>query len=513
MLESAYFPSLETKVLVFKGEILKTLQVIVNRRQNLQTQEMLILYKKQLNDPLTDHELKIQFISILQKLDWNVSVFHTEKVYDFFGTEHECQKETVYHMDLYLLDLLFEVSGGKNREMHKKALNVFLDDLNIRTLLGKELRKCEFLFTDEESLLYKNILLLFIKLHTTVSLLTQEHIEDPDSAKVADYIKKSTLIVKECISMQKSTKNKVLFQNLLYHSGIYTLFIKILKLKYFKTIEPLFKVTILILRLFCKKNKRNQKILLGLIKNIIELLPLMNLTEFLSEILSSCRTHEKGLKVLSKVLSLIDSQGCSIDYICFLRGYLKDSQNNVIESMQMDIMKSIFNSKGIKNVAENETYDIFLPNCYIESLVLNNKQFAVHIELIKTIIACSIKNSFGILQGRKLIPINILKQCILKPGVPYLPKQVYFRYIQLIYLSRIEGELEPDININVLDDILKTVYLQDLLKFKNYLNPIIDLAKDGKFKTILKNSRIIQKPKQGEQEIIDYWNYLSQKST
>lgn len=511
LLEGDYYPSLENKFEKLQEQILDTLKVVLIRRQNLHIQEMLEVFKKEIAFPMIDSEIKIKFGEILEILDWDVSASdESAHEFDFSG---EVRKK-VYHMDLYLLELLFEVSGGKNTEIHKKALNVIISDLNMRKILGKELKKCEFIFDKAESELYQSINVLSKRMHSTVALLVQEQIESSDSIQVKDALKDSISVVKDCVDLFKTSQNKSRFQGFLHHSGIHHLFIQILYLKFTRLTSPLFKVTISILHLFCKGHKRNQKILREHVNRVIELVFEINVTELLCEILSNFRMHPVGRGALSVIFDLMDTKGCSIEFLWFLRGSLQDFDGTWIKSLQIDVVKGVFNSKGIRNVLEN-SQDAFSPQYFIDIEGPNQSKFFLHLEIIKTVIACSVNNTFGILQGRKLISVAVLKQCIHKYGMPYIGKKIYLRYLDLIYLSRIEGEVEPECNINSLDSLLRDVLIPDLHKFKSYIDPFISLAKKGLIKGVIKQNANRQKNfKLGEedQEIINYWAYLSHKS-
>ena len=287
---------------------------------------------------------------------------------------------------------------------------------------------------------------------------------------------------------------------------MYYLFIQIINLKYTPKIRPLFEATIIIMHAFSKNHGHNKKILQQCVYRFVELISELNLTQLLCEILSNHRINPIGRRALSLVFELIDDRGCTNDFLRFLRGFMLITDDNYMESLQIDIMKSVFNSKGIKAILGNENQDIFSPQFFLETEGNNQHLFVLHIEIIKVIIACSVKNSFGILQGRKLITVNSLKSAITKSDMIYFGKEAYLRYLELVYLTHINGEVEPEGSINNLDNVLIEAVLPDLMKFKDYIQPIIKLARRGVYKEILKKRIDKQQVKLSpdEEEVLNY---------
>ena len=515
-LESNYKPELENKLSLFYLEILEALDVIVNLRQNFHVLELIVLFKKNFErSSVVNDENKEKFVDILQRLDWDISVKYPETELDLLGMPYTVEKERVYNMDLYLLELLFDVSGGKNKEIHSNALRVLIQDITQRYVLSNEMRNCEFLFDEVQIDLYRNILLLVKRLQKTVTLLVQEKNETHDSSQVNEAIKDSVIIIQDCINMYKTSGNKLLFQNLLNHSGIHHLLIQILNLHLGKSYAQLFQVTIAALHLFSKKNKTNQSFLIRHLNRLLELIPQISITRLICEILADKRQDPKGELAINSIFDLINTEGFSIEYAQFLRGFLRNFDMELIKPLQIQVLKSIFQSEGIRKIMGDESLDIFAVQYFLDPALLNSVKFEFHLEVIKIVISCSIQNPFGILQGRKLMSFNSIKHCLFNPEIGYKGKQVYLKFMQLMYFCRIEGEIEYLLNINVLDQIIKEVLIPDLLKIKASHSGIIEISRKGGFALISKNNLRKKAPKLSnyEQDLIEYWTYLSQKPT
>ena len=444
-----------------------------------------------------------------------MSVKYNEQFVDDFGLSYEVEREKIYNMDIYLLELLFDVSGGKNKEIHNKALNVLIQDITLREVLSNELKHSEFLFSNSQVDLYKSLLLLGKRLQSTVTLLVQEKDEAHDSSQVGEAIKDSIVIIQDCIGMYKTSQNKVLYQNLLNHSGTHHLLIEILGLKLTRNLAQLFQVTIAALLIFVKKNKRNQEIVSTHFMRMIELIPEISITRLICEVLSDCRLESKGDVALEAIFALIDSEGFSIEYSQFLRAFLKDFNLKYIKKLQVRVMKMVFKSQGIKRIMGDETQDVFAPFYFLDPAVLASSKFALHLEILKLVISCSINNSFGILQSRKLMTFANLRNCLLKPELTYKAKLTYFKFMQLVYFSKIEVEIEPELSVNLLDQLIRDVLIPDLMKVKSsYLN-VIEISKKGAFPLINKGNVRKRNPKLSafEQDVVEFWMYLSNKAT
>lgn len=513
-IESGMNPSLENQLAVLHEEIMQTLKVITVRRQNVHVQEMLELFKEDLVNKYDIDYLENKYKSIVQKLDWNISVKYFDNVTDAIGNVTTVENEKTYHLGLYLLELLFDVSDGKNKQIHDKALSILLKDLNFTQILADDLILCEFLYDTESSEIYNNMLLLTKRLESTVALLVQEQNENSDSIQVHDAIKDSTIIIQDCIGMYKNLDEKVLFQNLMFHSGLYRLLMKILNLNYSKIMTNLFTNAIKVLFYFCKNNRRNQRIIHKLVKRIIDLIPYLSVTRLLCEAVADLREETIGEKALSVVLKRIDTEGCTIEYLRFLRGFLLDFDKKRIKTIQVRVLKAIFNSPAIKNILEDPSLDAFHPNSFFEPNQMNPEAFLMHLELMKTVIACTIENDFGIVQCRRMISPLTLRHYVTKPELSYEAREIYLKYLQLVFFSGIEGEVEPECNVNILDTILDEVFIPDVKKFKPLLQPLIEIGKKGGFNDIMrKKSHKDFTPTPKEQEVINYWSYLCHKST
>lgn len=511
ILEKDYYPSLENKLSLLRQEILQALDIILIRRQNLHVLELLRLYKENLTNLYIESALKDKFDVILKQLDWDVTVNYYEPEQGLLGVYNQ-EKSKVYFMDLYLLEMLFDVSGGKDKETHELAVNVLIKDLDMRKLLSDELLQCEILKDPNDIETYKSIVNLAIKLQIAISDLIQNLADKPDTIDNKHSVKDCCDLIQQGIIMYKLSKDKKKFQNLLYHSGIYYTLIKILYIDCNQLVIELMKNDVNMLYLYCKRNIRNQITLYKLVRRLIELIADLNVTQLLSEVLADCRDGPKGQKALALILNLIDERGFTFDCLRFLRSFLKNSNKDWIKSIQITVMKAVFNSKGLKNAMGDKVADVFAPHHFLDPNLMNNYNFLMHLELMKTIIACSVKNSFGILQGRKLISLSNLVLCLLRSTTPYEGKEVYLSYLAHIYFSRIDGEIEPEKNINILETLMEQVLIPDLSKFKTLIQPIIDIAKKGGFDPITKLHSSNYIPTNNESEVIRYWNYLSHKA-
>ncbi|CAG9330938.1 unnamed protein product [Blepharisma stoltei] len=572
-LSNDYNPSLEKKHIQVIEEVLSMLQVLVVRRENLQLYNLLRLFweyneKKNTNEELTDEDLKVRFEDTLKLLDWDVEDRSKEQEIEIINKMDEKFiqsfsyqpitniSKSVHYLDIYLLELLFDVSKSKNKEIRKRALELILNGLNSRKLLKKEMIKVEFLTDENTKDFYLKLLQRKRRLNETIKTLTQGQEESHEASDIPMYneaLKDSTVITLEFSQLFKNDTmhdyKRVKYQNLLMQSGVYNILIDILYLKHDESQRYLLRHALTTLYHFCWDNKRNQKVLFPHIHKLLDLIGIsFNVTKLIAQVLSGHTRSEIAGKVIVHIFELIETHDNEFHLLQLLRTFIIDEHRKIIPRVQIDILKGIFNSKAIRqmHMQTGNIQDFLSPHLGLDKDPVKGKlRLRYHLEVINCIIACTTDNRFGIFQGRKLIPLIQLKNIFKKENLNLYCKKAYLRYLYQVYMVGIEGGVEPAVSLNGLEDVFRDIFLHDLSLYRETADDLIRLSLLGEFDSIpckfsklnkwdtfkklvadskaeeligldseFSNRRlspeVIEPEQNPEQERIkDYWNYLS----
>lgn len=514
-LEGEYKHSLAAKLSEMLEEVMDTLGVMIIKRENLHIEDMCRVFFNQKiqelgNRPLSPRTIATNFEGVLLKLDWKIE-FHEETL----------------HLDIHLLDLLFNSDKTLNLEVRKKALELILADLNIRNTLKKELDLVEFLTSPEEIEIYVQVYSKSVALSALLKDLITFQVE----AKTYTYdrlIKETSEITAEVLEIHKSQSQNPFsskkFQSILRHTNIFEPLIAVLSLKTDPSI-PLYRNSISLLNFFAIDCVPNQELLLKYVNLLLSKINIgQGVTKLIAQVLSRNTQIRKENRVIKLIFESIDQISYEYHLLQLLRTFVYDENQKITSKMQIDILKWIFNNGTIKNMHRHQWnhYDYLCPNLEIPE-VPYKKAMKFHLEVMKCINVCIAKNRFGILQGRKLITLNNLFKKVKNKKTGPLFKKTYLKFLFDVYMDEIPGAISPIININALEEILQDVIIPDLDYASRSIEDLVKVASKGWYQNICcKNiadfkrkitARELELADGSEEEVLDFWNYLSGKQS
>lgn len=528
-LEVDYEHSLGNRLSEVYEEVMHILNIIIIRRENFHVE---YLCRKFLDDKVEDgyafrgnlkKSMENNFNSILSKLEWKIKI-----------------SQKTYYLDIYLLKLLFNADKNVNKEVRKLALELILADLNLRKNLKKELWSVEFLVTPEEQELYVKVYTKSTELYATVKAFVDSQCESKTVEN--SLLKQATMITLELLRMFKTESHsdaaRIKFQAILRHSKIFKNLIIIVQIGG-ELNKILYRNSISLLYNFAFENVENQELLLPYVDSFLDKIDIgLGITKLLAQILSKNSENRKENRAIKLIFENIDKHNYEYHLLQLLRTFLYDEERNIVNKMQTDILKLIFNNNTIKHMhLHNSYYD------YLDPQIRNNdpKGIKFHCEVMKCINLCIVSNRFGILQGRKLITLNNLYKTLKKPKVNKCFKKHYLKFLYQTYLTDIPDELERVVYIDDLQDLFRNLIIKDLQEALDTLETLVSLSSRGlycnivtrkvldfKFLTFFKliesmnpseirdEQKIEEQTKlnldtltEDEQKVLDHWNYMS----
>lgn len=401
----------------------------------------------------------------------------------------------MHHLDIYLLELLFDVSKSKNKEIRKRALDLILNGLNSRKLLKKEMLKVEFLTEENTKDFYQKLIQRKKRLNETVKTLIQYQEETREASDMPMYneaSKDATVITLEFSMLFKGETmhdyKRQKYQNLLMQCGVYEVLIKILYMKYDDSQTMLLKHALAALHHFCYNNKTNQKILFPHIHKLLDLISISyNVSKLIAQVLSGHNNTQISEKVIKYIFELLEKHEYEFHLLQLLRTFIVDEDRKIITKTQIDVLKGIFSSKIIRqmHMQTGNIQDFLSPHLGLDKDPLRSKiRLRYHLEVINCIIACTINNRFGVFQGRKLIALQNLKNTIKRENLNLYCKKAYLRYLFQVYMVSVDGGVEPAISMTSLEDLFKDIFLKDLQKYKETIYDLIKIALLGEYPPI-----------------------------
>ncbi|CAG9318629.1 unnamed protein product [Blepharisma stoltei] len=568
LLLTDYNHGLDKRFTFLKEEVLYTLQVFMLKKHNIlikRTLEIANNYFSKQDLSLADIEnfIKNEFEGLFKDLDWdsyqrtlsNTLFTGIPNTYSPDKSQVLARTENIYQLDIYLLEMLFDSSKASNKKLKKLSLELILSDLKLRKILKKECLNLELLMDNTTKNIYKFLTQRNKAIYDctrTLSLLQQEKLAKKLDNHYFETLKRITSIIIDCSMLFKREQlddyQRTKYQNMVRNCGLFETLISVLDLDFTDTHKLLFKSTIDVLALACWNNKKNQKLLLPYVDKFMTLvMQLVGAIKLLAQVLSCYREQELGQDVIRIIFDLLEKNENQYHLLQFLRTFVVNEKRELIEKLQIDILKGIFHNKSIIKMhwhAGNH-FEFLNPKTAgaNEKETMDKTRF--HIEAMKCITVCTMNNRFGILQGRKLLTLNSLKKYFRSQQSNLYCKKAYLRFLFQVYMVKIENVVESSVNLNTLEEILKEVILEDLKGYEEKLNQLIPLAYTGVYENVLcmrsKESKwkavkkmILENQLQDagkifihmkkkryapdgavlpiskeDQNIIDYWNYLS----
>lgn len=538
LLDAKYRHSLEHSLSFMLEETMNALSVMMIRRENLHVELLCNIFFDYIQEKNTESDftlgserMKKLYQDALSKLEWKIVL-----------------EGGTYHLDIYLLHLLFNSEKSVNKEVRKKALEMILADLNLRNTLKKELFQVEFLNIQTERDKYTQVFIksgeLSIKLKTLLSLQAEKVIKPEYNI----CLKEASIIILDILQLFKSesqnTSTKERMQTIMRHTNVLDGLSKVLLLKN-TSHKVLYRNTINLMYNFVLDNPKNQELLLPFVDELLGKIEVgLGVTKLLAQILNKNSKLRKGNRVIKLISESIDSHPYEYHLIQLLRTFAYDEKMLIIPKMQIDILKWAFNNKSIKqmHLQHSSHYDYLdpkIPPNADEKTKKAAKKF--HCEVIKTINVCTCCNRFGIMQGRKLITLANLIKTLKKPEIPKQFKKHYLKFLYEAYMNGSTGEKSGILGISVIEDIFKELIIKDLDYALETIDAIVGISQKGMYKNIpctrgqdlkisafmqlivasnpnefadestLEEKRIMKKVKlnEKEQEVLDHWNYLS----
>ena len=569
-LEVKFTHSLEAKLSEMLEEVMDILNIMIIERENVHIDDLCLAFfngKTHNADVensvnlISPRNLKNHFQSILAKREWNIETSQKlESAQRLEGTQilDGAQKpesalklemaQQRKHLDIYLLNLLFNSDKNINKEVRKKALELILADLNMRSSLKKELESVEFLSTQAERDLYIKIYTKSKAVYAIIKNLITLQAERNMKGFYNTLLKEASVITLDLLQLFKSESHSTCsvekFQSILRHTNILEPLIAVLELKT-NSHKVLYRNSINLLYAFACDSIPNQSLLLQHVDLLLSKIEIgLGVTKLLAQVLSRNSQIRKGNKVIKLIFESIDQHSYEYHLLQLLRTFVYDEKREIAHKMQIDILKWIFNNRTIRYMHTNSSnyYDCLtpkLPSKDTEEAYKSAVKF--HIEVMKCINACISKNRFGILQGRKLISMRSLMLALKKDKInPYFKKN-YLKFMYEVYMTEIPGSVMPAIDINTLEDLLKDVVLKDLENGLTMMDVLVSISTKGLYPNIpcrrpsdfkirafmqiiaatnpsdiaddnlLEAKRVSKLTKLTEEEtaVLEHWNYLS----
>lgn len=513
-------------------EVLIMLEVVLKHRQDLHVGLFLRLFKQLLVDGGENLDWRTVFpkaaqesAEILQRLDFDVK---------FERGETEVEHETgVLALDIYLLHLVFNIGKSPNKQIRKKALDLIIQNMSEKKRLKEQLAEVQFLVGSQTTSRFQHMLDLRDALRARVTLLQEEkwlseEMKDKDRglqavqelvAAISEAIKQLT-VPEEC----KTLRTKL--QDLMRHSNLHQELINILYIDYeLAKHSLLFERTFDALRLFILNNRQNQSLMFAHKSRLLALMEFQEggVTHLLTEVLRSYRDTEFGLEVIRYLFLLIEKQDeYPYKLVQLLRTFTVDEAGVYIKNIQIDILKGLVNSGKVAQLHQQKQgavvytqpqYDKSSPYAYLT--------LRFHVEIIRTLIACTYTNRFGLLQCRKLISMTTLKKAI-RHDTNFVCKKVYLRYLHQVYMTSLEPDVSAVVTSEDIEDLLRETALRDLEEYPRRFLELFKLGRVGAYENIkvrLSESKAKQlldlSDPLGDEErnALEYWNYLSGRET
>lgn len=267
--------------------------------------------------------------------------------------------DSSYHLDIYLLEMLFNVGKSSNKRLKKLSLDLILADLNLRKLMKKECLRLELLIDDTTKNVYTFLLQKTKALYECIRLLSLIKLDEFNPISEQQYndtLKKATSVVLDCSMIFKRETlddyRRSKYQNLVRNSGLFDKLIEIIHLDYDnQSHKLLFKSTIDTLNLSCWGNIKNQKLLLPYVDKLIELMKKsVGTIKLLTQVISRHRELELGQNVMRIIFEMIDRDEDQYHLLQFLRTFVVNEKRILVEKLQIDVLKGIFHNKTIRKL-------------------------------------------------------------------------------------------------------------------------------------------------------------------
>lgn len=568
---SEFTPSLDHKVTKMLEEVLHFLQVAMKRRQNRHVQRILELYKSYREIGVSDYincfDLGYQLNGIMKELDFNVEMRSREaeetldpktggeqdtflKDLNIEQLDYINNEDRVYALDIYLLELLFNIRKTNNKKLSKVALQLIIKEINQRKLLRSELKNIEIITNIVIQDVYEKMCILKNQLSQSVKILRQsqeESEETMDKIRYVEILKDVTDSITEAYHMFKTQSEDSYrlekYQNLCRHSGLHEEFISILYLPYDNSIHfPMIRNSIKVLYYFSLSNRLNQKLVFQHKDRLLDMIGYkIGATRLFSTIVSRNYDYTLSKSIVLHLFELIDKDEFYHQFLELVRSFLLDDEGNLLSQMQIEILKLVFLSSSIKSLHKTATRVFDFVNPKLEHLNYPTYHMVkFHVETIQTLTSCAIKNRFGIYQCRKLLKYAHIKKALQRPNtvINLMCKKYYLRFLYHVYLEAVPG-VDTGLELDSLQDLLREIVLNDLRYYKETLVNIVDLAYIGLYSNIhsekAKRYKIDQSKKRileaspdelsqfyrsegdveisdHDRKILEYWNYLSGSS-
>ena len=516
-------------------EVMDLLFIIIIKRENLHVEDMAKLFfrLKTMNEDKTQGfqmdfkaTKEMRFESVLCKLEWKS---------DIGGVSH--------HLDIHLLNLLFNSDKNVSREVRKKALELILADMNMRNTLKQELATVEFLVNQVDKDFYLLISSFASDLNNLVKELMTMQIEKASNELTLNKSKETSKKISELIQIIEDENNtafkKNQFQTMMRLAAIYKPLIQIFQLDSYTHLN-LIKSSSNLLFIFVNRNQINQELLLPHHDLFLQKIGTVNsITKLLAEILNrSSKLKKSNHNMIRFISNSINSSGYEFRLIQLMRTFVYDENREVIPKMQVDVLKWIFKNESIKFMHFQTTghYAYLEPKFPDPSDVNYANALKFHCEVMKTINLCAYKNTFGIMQGRKLITILSLLKSLKRKNLNRHFKKTYLRFLYEVYMPHNDEVITQSIMLNELKDIFQDVFLPDIDEAISCINIIVSTASKGFYENIVckkvtnlkyltfmnlvsssKSVNPMESPKSlkeiklndGEKEALEIWRYLS----
>lgn len=540
--------SLEMKWGKLVLEVLFVLEIIIKLRQDLHITLFLAKFKE-ISAGLTDlvawneiiPTLKGEFAAMLQRMDFDIRYKGPSKVRvldltravspemdtvekgDSEKTDLEGEDTGMLALDLNLLQLVFNVNKNRKKKIRKKALDIIIKNLNEKKLLKEQLAEVQFLIGEQQLANFSNIQEIRVRLCQELKALKEgamlEQATDALEATAERMVHMLTL-PEEC------RHQRAKLQDLVRLTGLHNLLISVLYLTYEQRLDRLFEIVFEVLRLFTQSHKGNQKLLFAHKDRLLELMEVQErgVTHLLTEVLRSYRDTDFALEVVKYLFSLIEKQG---DYpyrlLQLLRTFTRDDEGNYARSLQTDILKRIIASKKILMLHTTEVKAVNYTQPQIpKGDAIAEVKVRFHQEVIRTLVACTYDNRFGLLQCRNLISSNLLRKALRGKDVPEASRKVYLRYFYQVYMTSLDPDVTPRFNLNDIESVLKDL-LAVLKDFPPRFPFLLSIAKLGIYAQIrvretgspalFHHGSSIQDLRPDQRRMLDYWNFLTGKES
>jgi len=512
-------------------EVLLMLEVVLKHRQDLHVGLFLRLFKQLLEAGGKDIDWKITFptaaqesAEILQRLDFDVKFQR--------GEAEEAQEAGVLALDIYLLHLIFNIGKSRNKQIRKKALDIVIQNMSEKKRLKEQLAEVQFLVGSQMASQFRHMLDLRDALRARITLLQEEkwlseEMKDKDrgSQAVQELVAAITETIKQLTLPEECKTLRTKLQDLMRHSSLHQELINILYVDYESAHSLLFERTFNALRLFILNNRQNQSLMFAHKSRLLALMEFQEggVTHLLTEVLRSYRDTEFGLEVIRYLFVLIEKQDeYPYKLVQLLRTFTVDEGGVYIKNIQIDILKGLVNSGKVAQLHQQKQgavvytqpqYDKASPYAFLT--------LRFHVEVIRTLIACTYSNRFGLLQCRKLISMTTLKKAI-RHDTNFICKKVYLRYLHQVYMTSFEPEVSAVIGPEDIEDLLRETALRDLEEYPRRFPELFKLGRSGVYDNIKvrlsesKGKQLLDLSEplgEDERNALEYWNYLSGRET